>query len=72
MRAYDYRLASFDRTHVFVANYVWDLPRVSRAFKDSFLAKAALDNWQLSGITTISSGEPIEMGITILAGSFMI
>ena len=29
--AYDYALANFDRTHYFVANYVWNLPKGQRA-----------------------------------------
>jgi hypothetical protein len=65
VRGYDYRLASFDRTHVLVANYVWDLPKVSRAFKNNFVVKAILNDWQVAGISVFSSGEPLELSIGI-------
>jgi hypothetical protein len=52
----EYALARTDRTHVFTANYVYELP----FFKDaSGLLKAALGGWQVSGITQLWSGPPI-------------
>jgi hypothetical protein len=42
--------------HIFTANYVYELP----FFKNSTgLVKAVLGGWQVSGITTINSGQPI-------------
>jgi len=64
-RSYDYGLAAFDRTHYFVANFVWNLPSVSRRLGDRWLFRAALDNWILSGISTVSSGNPAELGLSI-------
>jgi hypothetical protein len=68
-RLYDYRLASFDRTHVFIANYVYDLPKMSRIFGDfgasRRLGRALLDDWQISGISQLSSGSPLELGVGI-------
>jgi hypothetical protein len=64
-RGYDYALANFDRTHYFVANFVWNLPRGSRLIGDKWLSRAAFDNWTISGITTISSGNPAELAISI-------
>ena len=64
-RSYDYALATFDRTHYFVANFVWNLPKGSRLIGDHWLSRAAFDNWSLSGITTISSGSPAELGLSI-------
>jgi hypothetical protein len=48
---------SYDRTHVFVANYSYDLPKAGSAlgFKP---AAWVLDNWQVSGMTTFTSGAP--------------
>jgi len=54
--AAEYALARTDRTHVFTANYVYELP----FFKDSKgFAKEVLGGWQVSGITTFWSGPPI-------------
>jgi hypothetical protein len=64
-RGYDYALATFDRSHYFVANFVWNLPKGSRLIGDHWLSRAAFDNWSLSGITTISSGSPAELGLSI-------
>ncbi len=64
-RGYDYRLFGSDRTHVFVANYVYDLPKVGRYLGDSWLARGVFDNWQISGITQFVSGTPMELGLTI-------
>lgn len=64
-RRYDYRLAAFDRPHVLVANYVYDLPAFSRWLGGNKLLKLALDGYQLSGISTFSSGPPNELGFGI-------
>jgi hypothetical protein len=53
-------LSDFDRTHVFVFNYVWDLPEP--AFAHS--SRAGLlwfGNWQLSGVVTAMSGLPVDI-----------
>ncbi len=56
-RARNYGPAGFARPHVFVLNYIYGTPKVSKAvgFKP---AGWVLDNWQLSGMTTIQSGAP--------------
>jgi hypothetical protein len=43
------------RPHVLILNYSYDVPNLSQKF-DNILTKAILDNWQFSGITTITSG----------------
>jgi hypothetical protein len=63
--AYDYALASFDRTHYFVANYVWNVPKGGRLLGGGRLARALLDNWTLSGIAWIATGNPIELAVNI-------
>ena len=52
-----YGKAQFDETHIFVANYLWDLPKASQKWNNLF-SRVVLDNWQLSGITTYASGLP--------------
>jgi hypothetical protein len=52
----EYALARTDRTHVLSVHYVYALP----FFESSTgLVKAALGDWQISGITQIWSGPPI-------------
>jgi hypothetical protein len=52
----EYAIARTDRTHVFTANYVYELPFFR---KSSGLLKNTLGGWQISGITSIWSGPPI-------------
>lgn len=59
LRVWNYGLASFDRTHVLRINYVWDLPELQLG---SPIARQALNGWQLSGITSFISGEPLGIG----------
>jgi hypothetical protein len=61
-RCYDYRPLSFDRTHMLVVNYLWDLPKVKT---NNWLAKGVLNDWQLTGISTFQSGVPTELGFGI-------
>jgi hypothetical protein len=53
----EYALARTDRTHIFTANWVYELP----FFKDttSSLVKATVQGWQVSGIATFWTGPPI-------------
>jgi hypothetical protein len=54
--AAEYAIARTDRTHVFTANYVYELP----FFRDAGqLLKATLGGWQISGITQMWSGQPV-------------
>ncbi len=63
--SYDLRaergLAAFDRPHVLVFNYIYDLPffRSQRGFLGE-----SLGGWELSGITQFQSGQPINIGLT--------
>lgn len=52
----EYALARTDRTHVFTANYVYELPFFRNS--EGFL-KHLLGGWQLSGITQFWSGPPV-------------
>jgi hypothetical protein len=52
----EYATARTDRTHVFTANYVYELPFFKEA---AGVTKFLLGGWQISGITQIWSGPPI-------------
>lgn len=64
-RLYDYRLASFDRRHIFVTSYVWDVPGLGRRFGNNWFVKGLFDGWQISGITSLATGQPAEVGVGI-------
>jgi hypothetical protein len=57
-RLWNYGLAAYDRTHIFAANYLWDLP--GDKLTNGFL-KAAAGGWQVSGITRVQSGVPLSL-----------
>jgi hypothetical protein len=56
----DYRAASWDRTHVFAANYVYDLPGISKHFGGPKWLSYITDNYQLSGVTQFMTGTPVD------------
>ena len=60
-RSLDKRIMTFNRTHVFKSNGIWDLP-VGRARtwlrNTNRLIDGALGGWKLSGILTMTSGRP--------------
>jgi hypothetical protein len=57
----DYRAAGWDRTHVFAANYVYDLPNVTKHFGGPKWLSYVTDNYQLSGITQFMTGTPVDL-----------
>jgi hypothetical protein len=56
----DYRAASWDRTHVFAANYVYDLPGLSKHFGGAKWLSYITDHYQLSGVTQLMTGTPVD------------
>ena len=64
-RAFDYALAAFDRKHFFIANFVWGLPRGSQWVGHNGISRALLDNWTLSGVTNVATGNPAELGLSL-------
>ena len=58
----DYRAAGWDRTHVFAANYVYDIPGVAKHFGGPKWLAYLTDNYQLSGVTQFMSGTPVDTG----------
>jgi hypothetical protein len=57
----DYGTSDFNRQHVFVVSYLWDIPapRTSNKF-----VKGVLGNWELTGIVTAETG----LAFTIFSG----
>ncbi len=55
---YDYGPAGWDRTHVFVTNFVYDLP----FFKNQGAAGKILGGWVVSGIALFQTGTPFSIG----------
>jgi len=59
-REFNYGPATYDRTHVFAMNYLWEIPKTG--LNNGFL-KQVLDGWQINGITRYVSGPPLRMAI---------
>jgi hypothetical protein len=53
--------SSFDRTHVLTASWVWELP-FTQALQG--WRRTAFHGWQISGIASFWSGNPLTMGIS--------
>lgn len=58
--------ASFDRTHMLVLNYVWQLPIFSGYNR---ALKAVLGGWQSSSLLNVKSGEPVTVGLGVYANA---
>jgi hypothetical protein len=61
---WNYGKAGFDRTHIVKINWIWDIPRASRLWKNR-VVKGVLDGWQLSGIASFVSGAPLGMSTSV-------
>ena len=59
---YDVGPSGYDRTHSAAFNFIYDVP-VFRT-SQSRLVKTALGGWQVSGIVTMTSGLPINIGLS--------
>jgi hypothetical protein len=59
VRGRSYGVLNYDRTHIFNLSYNYNLPNLSPT--NNLLARGALNGWQISGITTLSSGTPINL-----------
>lgn len=68
-RVRNYGRASFDRTHNFVFNYLYDIPALSKVTGNNIIMKSLFDNWQLSGLTTFTSGAPLGIGYSLVSGA---
>jgi len=59
---YDVGPSGFDRTHIAVVNFIYDIPLLRGT--QSRLLKTTLGGWEVSGIVTMESGLPINIGLT--------
>jgi hypothetical protein len=59
---YDNGPSIFDRTNVAFVNFVYDIPFLKNS--DSHLLKATAGGWEVSGIVTMESGAPLNIGLT--------
>lgn len=65
IRIWNYGKAiGYDQTHIFVGNYTYDLPKLSTRTVNNAATRFVLDNWQISGITSFSSGLPSGVGFS--------
>jgi len=71
-RMRNYGRASFDRTHNFVLNYLYDIPNLSQKTGKNVVVKALFDNWQLSGVTSFTSGAPLGIGYSLVSGADLV
>ncbi|HEX4948931.1 MAG TPA: carboxypeptidase regulatory-like domain-containing protein [Blastocatellia bacterium] len=61
-RGRSYGVLDYDRTHIFNATYNYSLPNLSPT--NNLLARGLLNGWQLSGITSFTSGTPVNIRFT--------
>jgi hypothetical protein len=59
VRVWNYGLSDYDRTHIFKLNWLWDIPKVGVSNK---ALDQIVNHWQLSGIASFVSGNPISVG----------
>src|SRR5262245_31996906 len=62
VRGRSYGILDYDRTHIFNLSYNYNLPNLSPT--ENVVGRALLNRWQISGITTFSSGTPINLRFT--------
>jgi hypothetical protein len=60
---WNFGLSAFDQTHVAVINYTWDLPKASALWNNAVI-RGVFDNWQISGLSIFSSGNPVNVTFT--------
>jgi hypothetical protein len=58
---YDVGPSVFDRTHVALINFIYDIPIARNS--SSHLMKTVVGGWQLSGIVTMESGTPYNLAV---------
>lgn len=56
-RNFDYGPSDLDRRHIFVANYIYDLPFFTTS--NHAIARGVLGGWEISGITLFQTGTPL-------------
>jgi hypothetical protein len=69
VRQANYGRLSYDRTHVLVVNYTYTFPKPIRGenkLLNNFATRTILNDWQVSGITTLRSGSPYGLSYSVL------
>jgi hypothetical protein len=51
----------YDRTHIFNLSYNYNLPSLARGAFDNKVTRGLFSGWQMSGITTFQSGNPMKL-----------
>lgn len=58
---YDFGPSAYDHHQIFFANFVYDLPFMKHS--DNKLAKSVIGGWEVSGIISVTSGAPMNIGL---------
>jgi Carboxypeptidase regulatory-like domain len=59
---YDEGLSGFNRTHIAVVDFIYDIPLFRHS--ENKLMKSVVGGWEVSGIVTLESGLPLNVGIS--------
>ena len=62
VRGRSYGVLDYDRTHIFNLSYNYNLPNLSPT--KNVVGRGLLNGWQISGITTLTSGTPVNLRFT--------
>lgn len=66
-RKYSYGVAGFDRKNVAAINYIYSLPNFTQRFNGPHWLGYATDGFQLSGLASMQSGEPVNSQLWVPA-----
>lgn len=61
-RRFDRGPSDLDRRHIFIANYIYDLPFFAKSANP--FVRSTLGGWEISGITVIETGTPLTPTLT--------
>src|SRR5580693_8181357 len=64
--AYDQGLSGYNRTHVGVVDFIYDIPFLRHS--NSALVRNTVAGWEVSGIITIESGLPVNINLSATQG----
>jgi hypothetical protein len=70
-RMRNYGRGNFDRTHNFVLNYTYRLPKLSQVWNNP-VTKWVFDSWDVSGVTSFISGAPMGIGYSLVAAQDLV
>jgi len=70
-RVRNYGKAGFDRTHIFTLNYIYKVPGLSK-YWDNALTRTVFNGWELSGVTSFTSGAPLGIGYGLSPGADLV